>query len=224
MKKIVLNVTLMALIGFGALSCKNTENSAEITEAQEVAEVETANSLTVDTGTSVIEWKGSKPTGTHFGTIQLAEGIVDIQEGQVKSGNFVIDMNTITDLDLEGDMKANLEAHLKGTVEGKEGDFFNVTQYPTASFEITEIKEMEGKTMVSGNLTMKEKTHNITFPASISVDGDSMQLKSETFSIDRTLWDVNYGSKSVFDNLGDKFINDEIELTITVVASKATNA
>lgn len=224
MKKIVLNVALMAFIGLGAISCKNKENNAEVTEAQEVAEVEMASSLTVDTDASVIEWKGSKPTGTHNGTVQLAEGTMDVQEDQIKAGSFVIDMTTITDLDLEGDMKDNLEAHLKGTVEGKEGDFFNVNKYPTAAFEITNITESEGKTMVSGNLTMKEKTHNITFPATITMEGDSVQLKSETFSIDRTLWDVNYGSKSVFDNLGDKFINDEIELTISVVASKASNA
>ncbi len=224
MKKIVLNVALLAFIGLGAISCKNNENSAEVTEAQEVAEVEMASSYTVDTQASVIEWKGSKPTGTHNGTVQLSEGIIDVQEEMVKAGSFVIDMTTITDLDLEGDMKNNLEAHLKGTVEGKEGDFFNVNQYPSAKFEITEITVNEGKTMVSGNLTMKDKTHNVTFPASISMQGDSIELKSETFSIDRTLWDVNYGSKSVFDNLGDKFINDEIELTITVVASKVSNA
>ena len=224
MKKIVLNVALTAFIGIGAISCKNKENSAEVNEVQEVAESSAATTYTLDTDASVIDWKGSKPTGTHNGTVQLAEGIVDIKDNSVAAGSFVIDMTSITDLDLEGDMKENLEAHLKGTVEGKEGDFFNVTKYPTASFEITSINETEGKTMVSGNLTMKEKTHNVTFPATISMNGNTMELKSETFSIDRTLWDVNFGSKSVFDNLGDKFISDEIELTISVVASKASNA
>ena len=65
--------------------------------------------------------------------------------------------------------------------------------------------------MVSGNLTMKDQTHNVTFPASVSFNENTMSLQSETFAIDRTKWGVNYGSKSVFDNLGDKFINDEIE-------------
>lgn len=224
MKKIVLNVALVAFIGIGAISCKNKENSAEVNEAQEVAETSAATTYTLDTDASVIDWKGSKPTGTHNGTVQLAEGSVEVKDNSVAAGSFVIDMTSITDLDLEGDMRENLEAHLKGTVEGKEGDFFNVTKYPTASFEITSINETEGKTMVSGNLTMKEKTHNVTFPATISMNGNTMELKSETFSIDRTLWDVNFGSKSVFDNLGDKFISDEIELTISVVASTASNA
>ena len=224
MKKIVLNVALFAFIGLGAISCKNKENSAEVSDVQEVAKAATATTFTVNSEASVIEWKGSKPTGTHNGTIQLAEGSVEVQDNNLMAGAFVIDMTSIVDLDLEGDMKESLEAHLKGTVEGKEGDFFNVNKYPTAKFEITNIDNKEGKTMVSGNLTMKEKTHNVTFPATINVMDDSMELKSETFSIDRTLWDVNFGSKSVFDNLGDKFISDDIELTITVVASTASNA
>ena len=120
MKKIVLNVALIAFIGFGAISCKNKENSAEVNEAQEVAETSAATSYTLDTDVSVIEWKGSKPTGTHNGTIQLAEGIVEVKDNSVAAGSFVIDMTSITDLDLEGDMKENLEAHLKGTVERKD--------------------------------------------------------------------------------------------------------
>lgn len=224
MKKNLLKTSLFTFAVLAFVSCKNNENQADVSEAQEVAEVEMAATYNADTAASVVEWIGSKPTGTHHGTVQLQDGTFMVKDGSIAGGTFMIDMNTITDLDLEGDMKSNLEAHLKGTVEGKEGDFFNVTQYPTATFEITEVKEQEGKTMVSGNLTMKEKTHNVTFPATISMNGDVVQLESETFSIDRTLWDVNYGSKSVFDNLGDKFINDEIELTIKVTANKEAEA
>lgn len=118
---------------------------------------------------------------------------------------------------MEGEDKANLEAHLKGTVEGKEGDFFNVKEYPTAKFEMTGYEN----NMVKGNLTIKDKTHAIEFPATVTMEGDKMMLKSETFEIDRTKWGVNYGSKSVFPNLGDKFINDTMKITVSLVANKA---
>jgi len=218
MKKAFLSLTLLSLLVF-ATSCKNNNTEAEVTEAQEVVEPTTGGEFNINTEVSVIEWKGSKPTGTHHGTINLQEGSLIVNGTSIEGGKAVIDMTTIQDHDLEGDMKANLENHLKGTVEGKEGDFFDTNKFPTAMFEITEISENEGKTMVSGNLTMKDQTHNITFPAVITHNENSVEIKSESFTIDRTLWGVNYGSKTVFDNLGDKFINDEIELTITVVAN-----
>lgn len=221
MKKVVLNIALVAFVGLATISCKNN-NEAETTETQEVAEAApVATEYTVDTVTSQILWKGSKPLATHNGTINLASGTVMVMGDAVEAGKFAIDMNTITDLDLEGDMKANLENHLKGTVEGKEGDFFNVTQYPFSTFQITEVTTTEGKTMVSGNLTIKDKTHNISFPASISMDGNVMKLTSESFTIDRTQWGVNFGSKTVFDNLGEKFISDDVELTVSLVANKS---
>ena len=139
-------------------------------------------------------WEGAKPMGKHHGTIKLSSGTIHVNSGNVEAGNFVIDMNSINDEDLEGDKKANLEAHLKGTVEGKEGDFFNVKEYPTAKFEMTGIEN----NVVKGNLTIKDKTNAIEFPATVTMEGDKMMLKSETFEIDRTKWDVNFGSKSVF--------------------------
>ncbi|HAT65926.1 MAG TPA: lipid-binding protein, partial [Flavobacteriaceae bacterium] len=124
MKKIMLNIALFAFIGIATISCKNN-NEAETTQAQEVAEAApVAVEYTVDTEASQIHWKGSKPVKSHNGTISLASGMVMVMGDAVEAGKFTIDMNTITDLDLEGDMKTNLENHLKGTVEGKEGDFF----------------------------------------------------------------------------------------------------
>ncbi|MEZ4859302.1 MAG: YceI family protein [Flavobacteriaceae bacterium] len=220
MKKIFLNCAIIALVSMATISCKN-KNEAGVTEAQEVAEAApVAVEYYVDNQASQITWKGSKPLGSHNGTIAIAKGVVATSGDTIEAGEFVIDMNTITSLDLEGDMKSNLEAHLKGTVEGKEGDFFNVTQYPISTFKLTGVSTVDGKTMVSGNLTIKEKTQNISFPATITMEDTLVKITSETFTIDRTQWDVNYGSKSVFDNLGDKFINDEIELAVTLVANK----
>ena len=93
-------------------------------------------------------------------------------------------------------------------------------KYPTAAFEITGISEQDGKKIMAGNLTIKDVKKNIQFPVTYEVAGSTMTLKSETFTINRTDWNVNYGSKSVFDNLGDKFINDDIELTLDIVAKQ----
>ena len=216
MKSTFLKITLLTFIAVGAFSCKNTEKETETALEESAEATAMASEYKVDAAASQIMWEGAKPTGTHHGTIKIASGTVHINEGKVEAGNFVIDMNSINDEDLEGDQKANLEAHLKGTVEGKEGDFFNVKEFPTATFEMTGIEN----NMVKGNLTIKNKTNAIEFPATVTMEGDKMMLKSEAFEIDRTKWDVNYGSKSIFPNLGDKFINDTMKITVSLVATK----
>ncbi|MCH4821634.1 YceI family protein [Gramella lutea] len=222
MKRIFLNAFVIAGLGLGLTGCKNDNKEAEVSEAKEAASAEAeAMSFTVDTTESVIKWQGEKPTGTHTGTIKVAKGSFKANDSVIESGTFVIDMQSIEVTDLEGEEKANLEAHLKGTVEGKEGDFFNVNEFPKATFEVTGITEEQGQSMLQGNLTMKEETKNISFPVSISKDGESILITSEEFTIDRTKWNVNYGSKSVFEGLGDKFINDDVSLKINLKAKKA---
>lgn len=213
---------MVAGITVATVGCKNDNREAQTGEARDaaVANLE-AVEYRVDTASSVIEWQGKKPTGTHTGTIQISEGVFHANDSIVESGTFVMDMGSITVTDLDGDQKRNLENHLKGTVEGKEGDFFNINEYPDAQFEVTGINESNGQTMIQGNLTMKGETKNVEFPVNISRNGDALELTSETFTIDRTMWNVNFGSRSVFDSLGDNFINDEIQLTIKVRANKA---
>ena len=218
----ILKTFALSAILIGAVSCKDRSAEAATSEAKDVPEAPaTAVDYNVDVEASSITWKGSKPLGTHNGTIDLASGTFSVMGDDIEAGKFSIDMNSITDLDLEGEMKTTLENHLKGTTEGKEGDFFNVNEYPFSMFRLTEIKEKDGKTMVSGNLTMKDKTNNIEFPATVSISDGKLELKSESFIIDRTLWGVNYGSKTVFDNLGDKFIDDDMEITVSVVANRS---
>ncbi|QNJ96766.1 YceI family protein [Constantimarinum furrinae] len=220
MKRSFLTLALIAFVFAGFTSCKE-KNSDTLGEAEEVVEAsDAAVTYTVNTEKSVINWKGEKPTATHTGTIKLSSGELSAVNRDIEAGKFTIDMNSITDTDLEGKAKANLEAHLKGTVEGKEGDFFNVPKYPESTFELTGVSGENGKITVSGNLTIKDQTHNIEFPATVSFPGDEIFLKSAPFTIDRTKWGVNFGSKSIFDNLGDKFINDEVELVVELHASK----
>lgn len=222
MKRIFLNALVIAGLGLAFTSCKNNNNEAGMAEAKDVATAQAeALEFKVDTTASVIEWQGEKPTGTHTGTIKVAEGTFKANDSLIESGTFVIDMNSLEVTDLEGEKKANLEAHLKGTVEGKEGDFFNVPEYPEASFEVTGISEEEGQKMLQGNLTIKEETKNISFPVKISKEGENIVITSEEFTIDRTKWHVNYGSKSVFEGLGDNFIYDDVELKIKLKATKA---
>jgi len=221
MKQIAIAACTATLLIFGTISCKENEKKEMNAEAQVVAEASGMSSeYVVDGAASTITWKGNKPTGSHNGTIMVAKGKAFVNSGNLEAGSFVIDMSTLISTDLEGDQKENLENHLKGTVEGKEGDFFNVNKYPTAEFELTGVSEKDGKTMINGNLRIKDKTNNISFPAKVTIDDDNLMIESETFMLDRTLWDVNYGSKNIFDNLGDKFISDEMELTVTLVAKK----
>lgn len=222
MKKHFVKIALVSMIVFGAVSCKEKGGNTDISETKEVAESSaSAVNFNIDTKKSMIKWKGFKPGTTHTGTINLSSGTLAAVERDIQSGNFELDMNTITNTDLNpGEGKENLEAHLKGTAEGKEKDFFNVTEYPTASFEITGVEGESGNITVNGNLTIKDKTQNVQFPAVVSFPGDEIFLKSKPFSIDRTQWGINFMSKSVFDNLKDKFIDDNIELTIELHGKK----
>lgn len=224
MKKRFLNFVLVAGIAAGSVACKNDQKEAKTGEAREVnAATEEAVTFEVDTTASTINWRGTKPTGEHRGTIDIQNGTLMATTEGITGGDVTIDMHSIsvTDEGMDEESRTNLENHLKGTVEGKETDFFNVNKFPTAQFEITGITENEGKQMLQGNLTIKDQTKHIEFPVTTKVEDDMLSIESDTFTIDRTNWGVNYGSKTVFDNLGDKFISDDMELTINLKAKRS---
>ncbi|WP_425076927.1 YceI family protein [Psychroserpens sp. S379A] len=222
--KNILPIALSLVFTLSIVGCKDKAEEANTSDAEAAAiSKSTSEKYTVNVAESTIEWKGFKPTGTHNGTISLDNGVFKTDDGKLQSGTFLIDMTSIIVTDLEaGDGKEDLEAHLKGTVEEKEDHFFDVTKFPTAAFEITGTESLAaGKTKLSGNLSIKGQKHNISFPVTITNNGDQITIESEPFTIDRTKWNVNYGSKSIFDNLGDRFINDDIELKINIKAKKA---
>lgn len=222
MKKQILNTLAVVALITATVSCKGEKkNETEASAAKEVATtVADAMKFKVDAAASSIAWVGSKPTESHTGTINVDSGVVKV-DGDKITGTFLIDMTSIAVTDLKDDSKASLEGHLKGEAEGKEDHFFNVAKYPTAAFEVTGVTEKEGKKMMQGNLTIRGQKKNIEFPVTYAINGADMTLTSEPFTIDRTDWGVNYGSKSVFDNLGDKFISDDIQLTVKLKATKA---
>jgi len=224
MKTKFLKISVILAITIAFTSCKDKAAEASTSEAEAAAVSENSSQKFIaSVGESTIEWKGFKPTGTHNGTINIENGTFKTEDGNLKSGTFLIDMTSITVTDLEsGDGKESLEGHLKGEAEGKEDHFFDVANFPSAAFEITGTETLEnGKTNLSGNLAIKGKKHNISFPVTITNENDMMTIESEAFTIDRTKWGINYGSKSVFDDLGDRFINDDIELKILVSAKKS---
>jgi len=221
MKTKYLNLFTILALAIVLGSCKNKadEDTTSDAETVTVADID-SQKYTTDVTKSSIEWRGFKPTGIHNGTINIENGSFMIKDGAIQSGTFLIDMKSIEVLDMEGEYKEKLEKHLMGTVEGKEDHFFDVNKFPTATFEVTGSETIDGKTNLSGNLTIKGIENNITFPVTVSNENDMLILTSDTFTIDRTKWNVNYGSKSIFDDLGDSFVNDEIELKINLVASK----
>jgi len=163
---------------------------------------------------STINWKGFKPTGEHYGTIMLKNGNFNVEGNQIKGGEFTIDMTTIVDLDMPADNEYNakLVKHLKSE------DFFGVEKHPTANFKITKIEKKGDKSLIHGDLTIKNKSNPVSFLAEVDFSNDVLTLKSETFKIDRSKWDIKYKSKSFFENLADNFIYDDMEITIEIEA------
>ncbi|RBA28778.1 YceI family protein [Flavobacterium tibetense] len=218
MKKSLLSFAIIALISF--TSCKK-ESTEDATKTDEASESSASGSYTVDAASSVINWVGSKPAGKHTGTISLADGSFDVTDGNVTGGNFTIAMNSITVTDLEGEDKMNLETHLKGTGDKESEDhFFNVTKYPTGNFKMLSAEPESGAYFVKGILTLKGISKEVNFSAEIIMTDTEIKLTSDPFKINRTTWNVNYASKSLFDNLKDKFIDDDIELVVKVIAKK----
>lgn len=216
----ILTMSAVAIMLVFTTSCKDkaTEANEAETEAQATAQAITYD---VDTELSSIAWVGSKPTEDHKGNLSLASGSVKVLDETLQSGEFTIDMTSIEVTDLEGEEAANLKAHLEGTLPGKATDFFNTPKYPTAKFVVTGVKSVDGKTMLEGNLTLKAITKNVAFPVTVTYDDTKMMLTSEEFTIDRTDWDIQYGSQKFSDKILDSAIGDNMKLTVNIVAKKA---
>lgn len=170
----------------------------------------------VNTETSKINWKGFKPTGSHYGTIHLSNGNFIANKEKISGGEFTIDMNSIIDLDMEADNEYNakLVNHLKSE------DFFDAEKFPNGSFQIKGTENKDGKTLIKGELTLKGITHPVSFLADVKFEANQLMVKSETFKIDRSKWNVTYKSKSFYNDLKDKFVDDDMEISIEMIANK----
>ncbi len=173
-----------------------------------------ADTYNVDTASSSIVWTGYKVTGKHTGAVKVKNGTLSWDAGKLTGGSFDIDMNSMTVVDLTGESNTKLLNHLKSD------DFFSVATHPVASFKITSAKEItdpaKGTHEITGDLTIKGVTNAITFPATVTVNGKEAVAKAD-IKLDRTKWNIRYGSGKFFENLGDKMISDDFELKLHIV-------
>ena len=159
----------------------------------------------IDVKESKVIWKGYKVTGEHEGSIKLKEGVLQFDSNSLTGGSFVVDMTSITNHDLQGEWKGKLEGHLKSD------DFFGVEKHPTANLKITDVKNNGDHYNVTANLTIKNITNPITFNMTVNENSANAVLK-----IDRSKFDVRYGSPSFFNDLQDKAIYDEFDLNVSL--------
>lgn len=157
---------------------------------------------------SVVKWTGNKVGGSHNGGIKIKSGSFEFKNGNIVSGNVVMDMNSITNADLTDEgYNQKLVGHLKSD------DFFGVEKFPTSTFQVSKATQfVNGKATLSGVLTIKGKSENIVVDVTKKDNSYTAQLK-----VDRSKFDVRYGSNSFFDNLGDKAIDDIFILDIQLV-------
>jgi len=175
----------------------------------------TLTTINVDTTASQVTWKGYKVTGEHTGTIGVKNGNFTYDGAVLTGGTFEIDMTSITCTDLPEKAGGKLVGHLKSD------DFFGVATYPTAKFEITKVvsRGKAGDYKVTGNLTIKESTKEIRFNTTVD-NSTGVPVATADITIDRSDFNVKYGSGSFFDDLGDKTIYDEFDLGLKLVGTK----
>ncbi|MFY9309324.1 MAG: YceI family protein [Bacteroidia bacterium] len=169
---------------------------------------------TVDTKSTSAAWLGKKVTGQHNGKISVSKGTVTADHGSINGGTVEFDMNSITCEDLtDKEWNGKLVGHLKSD------DFFSTEKFPTAKFEVTKATlKKENDYDVTGKLTIKGITNEITFPAKIKMDEKTMVVIAK-ITVNRTKYDIKYGSASFFESIGDKAISDDFELDVNLVAS-----
>ncbi|MCW3161239.1 YceI family protein [Chryseobacterium oryctis] len=163
---------------------------------------------------SDVHWWGYKiaksEASSHDGTVGVKSGDLVMKGNQLVGGSFVLDMTSINATDLSGEYQQKLNGHLKN------GDFFEVDKFPTATFKITSVKKNKDKiysSLVTGDLTVKGKTNKVSFPAKISYSKGVVNLVSNKFSFDRQKFDVAYKS-----SMQDVFIKDDIDMLVKVTA------
>jgi len=169
----------------------------------------TAQEKKINTSKSSIAWVGKKVTGQHTGTVNFKEGSLTWKDGKVVAGNFTVDMTSIAVTDLKaGEGKEKLEGHLKAT------DFFGTDKFPTAKIVFKTVKlKANSKSVydVTADLTIKNITKPVTFELTAG-----QTVATTSFNVDRTKYGIEYNSGSIFSGLGDKTINDEFELAVTL--------
>lgn len=225
MKSLKLSFVALGL-ALALVSCKKTETDTTLTGEKQEAAAHVGETYNADTKSSTVKWTAAHKGGVapRFGTLSISEGSFAVDHGAVTGGKFIIDINSLV-VDpasvTEADKKPEeLAGHLKSA------DFFDATKYPSANFEITSVapfdaakdqSKLEGATnVVSGNLTLKDKTVNVTFPAKISITESGVNLVAN-FTVDRSAWNLTYGTEG---DPADWAISKDIDIALDVNAKK----
>ena len=192
----------------------------EVEKGQEIEKISPKNGKhEIDVESSFVGWTGRNAKYAHRGKISLKSGQVLWEDGELVSGEFVLDMRTIKDEDLSDEnLRKVLESHLKSS------DFFDVEHFPEASFVFDDVKIIrdapsgQSSCNILGTLIIKGIANKIEFPAMVVSMGDGSINGQAHFDFDRTLWNVRYGSEKFFEKLGMHLVNNIVSLEIFLVA------
>lgn len=181
------------------------------------AHVDGTTRYKVDANASTISWHATKVTGEHSGTVGIQNGFLSSEDGALVAANIIADMTQIRCTDLEGEWADKLVGHLNSE------DFFAIEEFKTSSFSLKAFKPLpnneEGMTHeVSGEFTIRDQTHPVTFLAKVT-EADGQLTIDGNVELDRSKYNVRYGSGSFFDDLGDNLIHDNFTVGFSLVAT-----
>ena len=199
-----------------AAEAEPTEAAVEEAMADE-AEAPAGDPATyaVDAAASEVVWTGSNIVGQEqVGTVDISDGTLDFVGTTLSGGSITLDMTTLASTSMGGDQAQNLIGHLSNE------DFFEVNTWPTSvlALKSAEPTDVADQYLVTADLTIKDVTDELTFVTDVAV-GDGELTATADIEFDRTQWGIIFGSGSFFDGLGDRVINDEVTLAVTLVAS-----
>ena len=208
------NIVVAIGVVMMGLSCSNStevnnENKVQAKTIESTSKMMKENRYEAQVSKSTLIWKGHKIMGSHEGELDLKSGYLTGNKTNITGGKFVVDMTSIRAKSLmdggDDHDKSELAAHLR------DGDFFDAPKFPTAEFVISRTKQVGNKIEVTGNMTIKGVTQPVTF-LSTWTNGT---LKANV-EVDRTKFNIKYGSGTFFGNLGDRAIKDNFSLDITI--------
>ena len=214
-------ILLPALFAVASLGTVSAAHHAP--QAANHAAAKAATPFKLQPQLSTLGWEGKAVTHGHNGNIQFSSGELLVEGNKLTGGTVTVDMKTIKATDI-----TDADTHAKFIGHMATDDFFLVEKYPTATFKIvsvTPLKAAKGakattdNVTITGDMTIKEVTNRISFPAKSEVKGGLVTAVGKVV-IDRTKYGLKYGSKSFFTSIGDKAINDDFTLNFNVIAKQ----
>ena len=192
--------------------CDNSKSKSNVSIEKTESVTLPKGEYQIDNTKSVVRWIGRTPVKFHDGTINIQEGNFSVDDNGILNGNIIIDMESINCTDLSGGGKKSLEEHLMND------DFFSVSKFKTSKINISsEMKPNNGLIDFKGNLEIKNISNPISFKSSINKTPEGKYTASSKLTFDRSMYNIKYKSKSFFSDLGDKFINDDIEIELEII-------